>query len=234
MTQTGTYKIFLDPNGTLTGSMTITAYDVPSDATQAITPTNAGATATDTTTVPGQNMAFTFAGTAGQRVTFGLVPSSGLGWQTTVYNPDGSILWGSACCGNTWVELLNMTQTGTYKIFLDPTGTLTGSLALKTTHLHSSHLVATNAVISLAKATDTTTVPGQNMAFTFAGTAFFFLMIRRPPRSTLFPYTTLFRSDGSILWGSACCGNTWVELLNMTQTGTYKIFLDPTGTLTGS
>src|SRR5256885_7139967 len=28
------------------------------------------------------------------------------------------------------------------------------------------------------------------MSFTF----FFFLMIRRPPRSTLFPYTTLFRS----------------------------------------
>src|SRR5690242_21436664 len=28
---------------------------------------------------------------------------------------------------------------------------------------------------------------------------FFFLMIRRPPRSTLFPYTTLFRS-GFITW----------------------------------
>src|SRR2546422_11670317 len=31
---------------------------------------------------------------------------------------------------------------------------------------------------------------------------FFFLMIRRPPRSTLFPYTTLFRSlprDGEVL-----------------------------------
>src|SRR3712207_8061655 len=27
---------------------------------------------------------------------------------------------------------------------------------------------------------------------------FFFLMIRRPPRSTLFPYTTLFRSAGAI------------------------------------
>src|SRR2546422_7889007 len=27
--------------------------------------------------------------------------------------------------------------------------------------------------------------------------SFFFLMIRRPPRSTLFPYTTLFRSDHS-------------------------------------
>src|SRR5436305_11800319 len=27
--------------------------------------------------------------------------------------------------------------------------------------------------------------------------SFFFLMIRRPPRSTLFPYTTLFRSPSS-------------------------------------
>src|SRR3712207_8263576 len=27
---------------------------------------------------------------------------------------------------------------------------------------------------------------------------FFFLMIRRPPRSTLFPYTTLFRSRWSV------------------------------------
>src|SRR3712207_8008666 len=28
--------------------------------------------------------------------------------------------------------------------------------------------------------------------------SFFFLMIRRPPRSTLFPYTTLFRSDSPV------------------------------------
>src|SRR5688572_32546790 len=28
-----------------------------------------------------------------------------------------------------------------------------------------------------------------------SGSLFFFLMIRRPPRSTLFPYTTLFRSE---------------------------------------
>src|SRR5215510_16078553 len=35
-------------------------------------------------------------------------------------------------------------------------------------------------------------------------TFFFFLMIRRPPRSTLFPYTTLFRSD---------CAHTFVDAL---------------------
>src|SRR3712207_9025112 len=28
---------------------------------------------------------------------------------------------------------------------------------------------------------------------------FFFLMIRRPPRSTLFPYTTLFRSNQNMM-----------------------------------
>src|SRR2546430_6634920 len=34
---------------------------------------------------------------------------------------------------------------------------------------------------------------------------FFFLMIRRPPRSTLFPYTTLFRSHAG---GSGCPGSS--------------------------
>src|SRR6266567_3236122 len=36
---------------------------------------------------------------------------------------------------------------------------------------------------------------GFSLAFVeFPGVLFFFLMIRLPPRSTLFPYTTLFRS----------------------------------------
>src|SRR2546428_12896444 len=35
------------------------------------------------------------------------------------------------------------------------------------------------------------------LLFKFISLFFFFLMIRRPPRSTLFPYTTLFRSTGS-------------------------------------
>src|SRR3712207_7823718 len=42
---------------------------------------------------------------------------------------------------------------------------------------------------------------------------FFFLMIRRPPRSTLFPYTTLFRSCRSIAprsesYSERTCGGT--------------------------
>src|SRR5690606_7996153 len=39
------------------------------------------------------------------------------------------------------------------------------------------------------------------LARRYCFTCFFFLMLRRPPRSTLFPYTTLFRSH---LLASAC------------------------------
>src|SRR2546430_14149061 len=44
---------------------------------------------------------------------------------------------------------------------------------------------------------------------------FFFLMIRRPPRSTLFPYTTLFRSISSSCWPvTAPNANGWRQTSN--------------------
>src|SRR5260370_10791212 len=41
-----------------------------------------------------------------------------------------------------------------------------------------------------------------------ASRSFFFLMIRRPPRSTLFPYTTLFRSPVTYPTNALTIGNT--------------------------
>src|SRR5699024_12390642 len=41
-------------------------------------------------------------------------------------------------------------------------------------------------------------------ALTLRVPASFLLMIRRPPRSTLFPYTTLFRSDSGGEWCRSC------------------------------
>src|SRR6266511_3314980 len=90
----------------------------------------------------------------------------------------------------------------------------------KSTRLNSSHVKISYAVFCLKKkkkhnkAADkvinnyTTTTSDEDVftdPFTFDITrqphphlafvaCFFFLMIRRPPRSTLFPYTTLFRS----------------------------------------
>src|SRR5258708_3783441 len=65
----------------------------------------------------------------------------------------------------------------------------------KSTRLNSSHQIISYAVFCLKKKKK------YNPDAHTAGIAgplqyliFFFLMIRRPPRSTLFPYTTLFRS----------------------------------------
>src|SRR3712207_9137433 len=43
--------------------------------------------------------------------------------------------------------------------------------------------------------------------FTLSHFLFFFLMIRRPPRSTLFPYTTLFRSNQPVASARLDVGN---------------------------
>src|SRR6516162_8442000 len=92
----------------------------------------------------------------------------------------------------------------------------------KSTRLNSSHLVISYAVFCLKKknvqgqrsrhrkntscsehkpsaaALPSAAESAGLCSFTIGGAvllchAFFFLMIRRPPRSTLFPYTTLFR-----------------------------------------
>src|SRR5688572_31801994 len=43
-----------------------------------------------------------------------------------------------------------------------------------------------------------TMIVGACISSNYSTCVFFFLMLRRPPRSTLFPYTTLFRSLRSI------------------------------------
>src|SRR2546430_7294914 len=63
---------------------------------------------------------------------------------------------------------------------------------------------------------------------------FFFLMIRRPPRSTLFPYTTLFRSPSGhrTSWrrprsrrGPACPGRSEETRLNSSHSQiSYAVF----------
>src|SRR6266850_2375475 len=78
----------------------------------------------------------------------------------------------------------------------------------KSTRLNSSHLVISYAVFCLKKKKLTMKVQLEHPAdkiyrverfindlviLLALPAIFFFLMIRRPPRSTLFPYTTLFR-----------------------------------------
>src|SRR5476649_708577 len=78
----------------------------------------------------------------------------------------------------------------------------------KSTRLNSSHTVISYAVFCLKKKNDSKRFRGSKFLCrsvwrngyanakwrrSWYDQFFFFLMIRRPPRSTLFPYTTLFR-----------------------------------------
>src|SRR2546430_8994777 len=58
---------------------------------------------------------------------------------------------------------------------------------------------------------------------------FFFLMIRRPPRSTLFPYTTLFRSEltsapFSFFDRFSMCGVGWHQPVSRSHTAVDDFF----------
>src|SRR5437899_12047860 len=58
---------------------------------------------------------------------------------------------------------------------------------------------------------------------------FFFLMIRRPPRSTLFPYTTLFRSGCDLIEGGTHsaraepCNAGWLDCRKVLQQGLAEL-----------
>ena len=59
-------------------------------------------------------------------------------------------------------------------------------------------------------------------------------MIRRPPRSTLFPYTTLFRSTEAALIADLCIGHKFgaTAALEAAISGVRTVLLDPQGTKT--
>jgi hypothetical protein len=86
----GTYTILVDPQGATVGSMTLTAYDVPADATSSIVP--GGPAVTLTTTVPGQNAKWTFTGSANQRVSYAVANSTMGSAQLRLEASDGTII----------------------------------------------------------------------------------------------------------------------------------------------
>src|SRR5436305_14432515 len=108
----GTYTIAITPNSTYTGSMTVTLYDVPADATGTIT--IGGAAATVTTTVPGQNADVTFAGTTGQRISLLVNNVTTTSSYVSILNPNGSTLASPLAQGTsgTFVDTRTLAQPG--------------------------------------------------------------------------------------------------------------------------
>lgn len=128
----GTYTIPIDPQGSPTGSIQATLYNVPPDVTGTLTINGAAQTVTIGT--PGQNASYTFSGTAGQLLTVHVTNNSINRVTVSLQNPDGT----TATSVNSPSASFNLLQqtlgtTGTYTVFIDPSGSATGSLSVSVT-----------------------------------------------------------------------------------------------------
>jgi len=127
---TGTYTIAVDPQGAVTGSLTLTVYAVPPDATATATPGGAGVAIANS--VPGQNMRLTFLGTAGQRISLKASASNLSYVFMSIQRPDGATLGSQAVFGlnGTYVDTVVLPGSGTYSILLDPQAAITGGATI--------------------------------------------------------------------------------------------------------
>ncbi|MGZ3145194.1 RHS repeat-associated core domain-containing protein [Lentzea chajnantorensis] len=235
--QTGTYRVFLDPGGANTGSVTVSAWSVPADLNAGTQPLD-GTAKTVTFTKPGQNAYTTFAGTAGNRVTVQSTNASsqfgccGLYWWLVA--PDGTRV-GDTKYANDTLDTITLPQTGTYRIVADPSSVLIGSVTFTAWTVPADLNAGTLTLDGTAK-TVTISSAGQDAYVTFSATT---------------GQRVLFQSlDTSANLG--CCGATWqviapdgtrlsdeymnstVDTRTLPQTGTYKIWFGPRGTNTGS
>ena len=229
----GTYKLVVDPNLDHTGKVTLRLYNIPPDASNTMTVGSPGTTVM--TTVPGQNAYFTFSGVAGNRLSLylnGVTVSSGA---LTLRNPDNTVLLGprSFATAPTFIDPITLSQTGTYKLVLDPKGKAKGSMTLTGYDVPAD----TSAAYTLGtEAIGTTTVPGQRNMFTFSGTQNQRVSVE--VISSDFSGTlSLLKPDLSVLASTPvgpAGGFLDTTVLPVAGTGTYTFVVDPSGVSTGA
>ncbi len=236
----GYYTLMVDPQGVTTGSQTVVLNDVPPDVTGSITP--GGSPVTITTTIPGQNAALTFSGTAGQRVSLLISGSTFPGCiavNNSIKKPDGTNLTSSNLCSpSEFLDTVTLPVTGTYSIFIDPVGAVVGS---ETLLLYDVPADATASITPGTPVTLTTTVAGQNGLATFSGTANQRVSVDVTGVSITggspqnWVTVSIKKPDGTTL-GSGIFdnGGGFIDLQTLPVAGTYTVLADFWGTATGT
>jgi Bacterial Ig-like domain len=238
----GSYRIFIDPQGTVTGSMVVTLYDVPPDA--AVTTTPGGAPVSVATTTPGQNAVATFSGSAGNRIGLKMTnvtigTSATASTKVSLLKPDGTTLVAPMNVGTRGAFLEALLPTaGTYKVFIDPLTSSTGGMTLTLYDVPPDVVAPITA--GGAPLTLTTTVPGQNAKATFTGALNQRVSLKIGPVSLTTAADTarisITKPDGTALVTAANYSSIggFVDLKVLPVPGTYTIAVDPQSAATGS
>ena len=243
----GTYTIKVAPNFGKTGSVTLTLYSVPADATATIIAN--GTPVTLTTTTPGQNAKAIFNGTMGQQVSVMVsnvtTPGPDVGAFVYILKPDGQVLgadgggFAATFAGpdsTQFIDAVTLPTTDTYQIYVNPRLEKTGSVTLT---LYSVPADATATISANGTPVTVTTITlGQNVTATFSGTMNqrVFLLISNV---TLGPYNlriTYQTQNGGVTLASAdnVLFDAYMDARDLPATGTYTIKIDPLGSQTGS
>jgi YD repeat-containing protein len=237
LSTSGVYSIFVDPQGSDIGSMTLTLYDVPADVTTTITP--GGAAVTVTTTVPGQNTTATFNGTSGQRISLRMTgvtigSSSCCSTRVSILKPDGTALISPTLIGTSggFFDVQTLAATGVYTILVDPQSSDIGSMTLTLNNVPAD-FVGTVTIGGPAVSV-TTTVAGQNARLTFSGTSGQQATVHVTSNTMGFVRVTLLKPDGTSLTSTFTSGSFNLATQTLPVTGTYTITIDPDSFNTGS
>ena len=226
----GAYEIVIDPTSTSVGSATVLLNDA-TDLTGTIVP--GGSTVAMTTTVPGQNARFTFAGAAGQRVSLRLSSVTITSSAISIKKPDGANLASAtANTGGGFIDAQTLPVAGTYTILVDPATTNTGSATLALYNVvDSTGMIAPGG----SGVTVTTTVPGQNAWLTFSGTAGQRVSLQMSGSTIASSVVSIKKPDGANLVSTTMAtGAKYLEAPDLPVAGSYSILADPQGVNTGS
>ena len=236
----GTYTILVDPQGSNTGSVTLTLYEVPADITGPITA--GGSAVTITTTTPGQNAQLTFNGTAGQRVAMQLSNSTFPGCLAlinSIKKADGTTLISAALCSATgFIDTVTLPVTGTYTILIDPQAAKVGSVSLTLFDVPAD--VTASITPGGAPLTLTTTSIGQNARASFTGSANQRISLKVAGVSLTggdhnWVTVSILKPDGAILTSSIFdSAGGFIDVKTLPVAGTYTVLIDPWETTTGS
>jgi subtilisin family serine protease len=229
----GAYSIAVDPQGAATGSLTLTLYAVPPDATASTTPGATGAAVQNT--VPGQNMRVTFPGTAGERIVLRVSASSLSTARLTLQGPTGATVGNLMVFGvaGLFVDTQTLPSTGTYTLLVDPQGAITGGATLAVADVPPDAAAA----ITPGGATVSLSMPaaGQNGSATFTGAAGERVSLRIT--STIsFALVTIQKPGGGALTTQAAVGTAggFVDTVTLPAAGIYAIAVDPQQANTGT
>jgi hypothetical protein len=242
----GRYSMLVDPQGTASGSMTLTLYDVPPDVTDSISPAGPAVTVS-MGPVPGQNAILRFDGTAGQRVSVRLSPvtigtSTCCSAQVSIWKPDGSNLVYPTLVGTNggFLDTRALPVTGSYTILVDPQKTDLGAMTLALYDVPPD----VDAAISLGGSPVSVSmgpVPGQNAVLRFFGLAGQRVSVGMSnvtigTSGCCSAQVSIWKPDGSNLVYPTLVGTTggFLDTRLLPVSGMYTVLVDPQSTGLGS